>query len=55
MKKKTKEKNKEKNESLWANIHKKRQRIKQGSGEKMRKVGDKGAPTRAQMQRAKNS
>ena len=24
-------------------------------GEKMRKVGDKGAPTRAQMQRAKNS
>ena len=41
-------------ESLWANIHKKRQRIKQGSGEKMRKVGDKGAPTRAQMQRAKN-
>ena len=24
-------------ESLWANIHKKRQRIKQGSGEKMRK------------------
>ena len=55
MKKKTKEKNKEKNESLWANIHKKRERIKRGSGEKMRKVGDKGAPTRAQMQRAKNS
>ena len=52
---KMKEKTKEKNESLWANIHKKRQRIKQGSGEKMRKVGDKGAPTRAQMQRAKNS
>ena len=42
-----------KKESLWANIHKKRQRIKQGSGEKMRKVGDKGAPTPAQMQRAK--
>ena len=40
-------------ESLWANIHKKRQRIKQGSGEKMRKVGDKGAPTPAQMKRAK--
>ena len=38
--------------SLWANIHKKRQRIKKGSGEKMRKVGDKGAPTRAQMKRA---
>ena len=32
-------------ESLWANIHKKRQRIKQGSGEKMRKPGTKGAPT----------
>ena len=42
-----------KKESLWANIHKKRQRIKQGSGEKMRKVGDKGAPTPAQMKRAK--
>ena len=40
-------------ESLWANIHKKRQRIKKGSGEKMRKVGDKGAPTPAQMARAK--
>ena len=40
-------------ESLWANIHKKRQRIKQGSGEKMRKKGEKGAPTSAQMKRAK--
>ena len=38
--------------SLWANIHKKRQRIKQGSGEKMRKKGEKGAPTAAQMKRA---
>ena len=44
-----------KDESLWANIHKKRQRIKQGSGEKMRKKGEKGAPTPAQMQRAKNA
>ena len=26
--------------SLWANIHKKRQRIKQGSGERMRKKGE---------------
>ena len=42
-------------ESLWANIHKKRQRIKQGSGEKMRKKGDKGAPTPTQLQRAKNA
>tara|TARA_R100001440_G_scaffold72696_1_gene96726 strand:- start:1073 stop:1264 length:192 start_codon:yes stop_codon:yes gene_type:complete len=30
---------------LYANIHAKRKRIKQGSGEKMRKVGSKGAPT----------
>ena len=32
-------------ESLWANIHKKRARIKSGSGERMRKPGSKGAPT----------
>lgn len=30
---------------LWANIHAKRERIKKGSGEKMRKPGTKGAPT----------
>lgn len=30
---------------LYANITAKRQRIKAGSGEKMRKVGSKGAPT----------
>ena len=30
---------------LWANIWKKRRRIAKGSGEKMRKKGDKGAPT----------
>ena len=42
-------------ESLWANIHKKRQRIKRGSGERMRKKGEKGAPTAAQMKRAKES
>ena len=30
---------------LYANIHNKRLRIKKGSGEKMRKVGAKGAPT----------
>ena len=40
-------------ESLWDNIRKKKERIAKGSGEKMRKVGDKGAPTRAQMTRAK--
>jgi len=30
---------------LYANIQKKRERIKAGSGEKMRKVGAKGAPS----------
>jgi len=30
---------------LYANIHKKRARIKKGSGERMRKPGSKGAPT----------
>lgn len=30
---------------LWANIHAKQNRIKHGSGEKMRKPGSKGAPT----------
>lgn len=30
---------------LYANIHEKRKRIAEGSGEKMRKVGTKGAPT----------
>lgn len=30
---------------LYANIRAKRKRIKGGSGEKMRKVGSKGAPT----------
>ena len=30
---------------LWANIHAKRKRIAQGSGEIMRKPGEEGAPT----------
>jgi len=30
---------------LYSNIHAKRKRIAAGSGEKMRKVGSKGAPT----------
>ena len=30
---------------LYANIHAKRKRIEEGSGEKMRKPGTKGAPT----------
>jgi hypothetical protein len=32
---------------LYANIHAKRKRIDEGSGEKMKKVGAKGAPTKA--------
>ena len=32
---------------LYANINAKKKRIAQGSGEKMRKVGSKGAPTKA--------
>lgn len=31
-------------QGLYANIHAKRKRIKEGSGEKLRKVGSKGAP-----------
>ena len=34
-----------KNAGLWANIHAKRKRIKDGSGERMRKKGSKDAPT----------
>jgi len=30
---------------LYSNIHEKRERIKEGSGERMRKPGSKGAPT----------
>ena len=37
---------------LYANIHAKRLRIKQGSGEKMRKPGSAGAPTAANFKRA---
>jgi hypothetical protein len=37
---------------LWANIHAKRERIKKGSGERMRKKGEKGAPTEAQIKAA---
>ena len=37
---------------LYANIHAKRERIKAGSGEKMRSVGAKGAPTAKQFKQA---
>lgn len=36
---------KSKPQGLYANIAAKRERIKEGSGEKMRKPGMKGAPT----------
>ena len=39
-------------EGLWDNIRKKRERIKSGSGERMRKKGEKGAPTPDQIQKA---
>lgn len=38
---------KKKPPGLYANIHAKKKRIAAGSGEKMRKVGSKGAPTKA--------
>ena len=37
---------------LYANIHAKRMRIKQGSNEKMRKPGSKGATTAANFKRS---
>ena len=49
---KMKIKTKKMNESLWDNIRKKKERIKRGSGEKMRKPGEKGAPTKDQIKRA---
>ena len=39
-------------DGLYANIHRKRERIARGSGEKMRKVGSKGAPTAAAFRKA---
>jgi lambda repressor-like predicted transcriptional regulator len=40
---------------LWANIHAKRERIKRGSGERMRKPGEKGAPTPEGLRSAQES
>lgn len=34
-----------KKQGLYANIHAKQERVKHGSGEKMRSPGEKGAPT----------
>jgi len=39
-------------EGLYANIHAKRKRIENGSGEKMRKPGTSGAPTAKQFKQA---
>jgi len=38
--------------SLYKNIHAKRKRIKDGSGERMRKPGSKGAPTNKAFKKA---
>jgi hypothetical protein len=37
---------------LYANIHAKQERIKHGSGEKMRKAGSKGAPSASDFKEA---
>jgi hypothetical protein len=37
---------------LYANIHAKRERIKAGSGEKMKKAGAKGAPSAKEFKEA---
>ena len=39
---------------LWDNIHAKRKRIENGSGERMRKPGRKGAPTDAAIKASQN-
>ena len=41
-----------KKKGLYANIHAKRKRIKAGSGEKMRKAGEKGAPSAKDFKKA---
>jgi hypothetical protein len=40
---------------LYANIHAKQERIKAGSGEKMRKPGAKGAPTAKQFKESEKT
>ena len=44
-----------KKKGLYANIHAKRKRIKAGSGERMRKVGTKCAPTAKAFKRSKKT
>ena len=45
-------KSSKKKKGLYANIHAKRKRIAAGSGETMRKKGEKGRPTSANFKRA---
>lgn len=40
---------------LYSNIHAKRERIKAGSGERMRKPGSKGAPNAKSFREAANT
>jgi hypothetical protein len=40
------------NKGLYYNIHQKQERIKHGSGEKMRKPGSKGAPSASDFKEA---
>jgi hypothetical protein len=42
----------EESKGLWANIHAKRERIKNGSDERMRKPGSKGAPTASALRKS---
>lgn len=48
-------KKKSSKKGLYANIHAKRKRIAEGSGEKMRKKGSKGAPTDKAFKQAKKT
>ena len=43
---------KKKKPGLWANINAKKKRIKRGSGERMRKKGEKGAPSQDALRQA---
>jgi len=45
---------KTKKPGLWANIHAKRKRIAAGSGERMRKPGDPGAPSAKDLRDSKS-
>ena len=46
---------KSKRPGLRANIHAKRKRIKSGSGERMRKPGSKGAPSKKNFKQARKT